>query len=195
MKLSNLSQLGNVGIGTTSPGVKLDVNGTVRGTSAFLSNSDERYKDNIEVISNAMDKVMELEGVYFDWRNDEFPEKNFIARRDMGVIAQNVERYFPEAVIEDSEGFKSVAYAKLISPLIEGTKEQQRQIESNLSMFKVMQGQVLINTREIAELKNTISLQNTKIDNLRSENKSIQFQNELIKKAICEINAGLSICN
>jgi len=127
----------------------------------------------------------------------------------MGVIAQNVERYFPEAVIEDSEGFKSVAYAKLISPLIEATKEQQRQIESNLSMFKVMQGQVFINTREIAELKETIntqnkkiSLQNTKIDNLRSENESIrsenesiQFQNELIKKAICEINARLSICN
>jgi hypothetical protein len=224
---------GNVGIGTASPGVKLDVNGTVRGTSAFLSNSDERYKDNIEVISNAMDKVMELEGVYFDWRNDEFPEKNFIARRDMGVIAQNVERYFPEAVIEDSEGFKSVAYAKLISPLIEATKEQQRQIDANMRMFEAMQGQVLTNTRDIAELKadnaelkadnasmrkefnnqisslqsenesirsenESIRSENESIrsenESIRSENETIRLENQLIKKAICEMNAGLTIC-
>lgn len=121
---------GNVGIGHGSPAYKLYVNGTSAGTSAFQNVSDERYKKNIELIDSAIERIMKIDGVYFDWRNDEFPKLNFVEKRDMGVIAQNIEKVFPEAVLEDDNGYKSVAYSKLVAPLIEATKEQQREIKS-----------------------------------------------------------------
>ena len=77
--------------------------GQVAGSSAYVNSSDERYKDNIKTISNSLDKIMGLNGVFFDWRFSEFPRMNFVQRRDMGIIAQNVERYFPEAVVQDEE--------------------------------------------------------------------------------------------
>lgn len=48
----------------------------------------------------------------------------FMEGRDMGVIAQEVEKVFPEAVVTDEvTGYKSVAYSKLVAPLIEAVKE------------------------------------------------------------------------
>jgi hypothetical protein len=117
-----LSVGGNLGIGMT-PTEKLDVNGGVRGTSAYQSTSDVRYKKNIETISDALDKILLLRGVTFDWRTDEFRDKNFKSTRDMGVIAQEVEKVFPEAVLTDKDGYKSVAYSELVAPLINAVKE------------------------------------------------------------------------
>lgn len=113
---------GDVGIGTTTPAYKLDVNGQVAGTSAYVNSSDIRYKKDIEKITNILEKIKLLNGVSFKWRNDEFSDKEFQEGRDIGVIAQNVEEVFPEAVVTDNEGYKSVAYAKLVAPLIEGVK-------------------------------------------------------------------------
>ncbi|EQC52397.1 endosialidase chaperone [Bacteriovorax sp. DB6_IX] len=130
VQMGGSSDSGNVGIGTTSPSYKLHVVGQVAGNAAFVNTSDVRYKENIKVIPNALDKVLALSGVYFDWRTKEFPEMNFVERRDMGLIAQDIEEVFPEAVVEDSKGMKSVAYSKLVAPIVEATKEQQRIIAS-----------------------------------------------------------------
>jgi len=86
------------------------------------SASDERLKENIETIPNALDKVLALRGVEFN--KIETPEK-----RDIGLIAQEVEKILPEVVSEDSEGLKSISYANLVGLLIEAIKEQQEQIQ------------------------------------------------------------------
>ncbi|MEO8435368.1 MAG: tail fiber domain-containing protein, partial [Pyrinomonadaceae bacterium] len=103
----------NVGVGTTSPGYKLHVNGTVAGVGPYVDASDLRYKRDIRAIPGALSKVLSLRGVTFDWRREEFPALNFASGRQVGFVAQEVERVVPEAVVRDTEGFRSVAYSHL----------------------------------------------------------------------------------
>lgn len=114
---------GLVGIGTTSPSYTLDVNGSFRSTSNASSWSDIRAKRNIAAIPNALDRITQIRGVTFDWRHDEFPNMKFKETRDMGVIAQEVEKVFPETVQTAKDGYKSVSYPELVAPLIEAVKE------------------------------------------------------------------------
>ncbi len=118
---------GNVGIGYANPntaGVLLDVNGGVRGTTAYQI-SDARYKKNIEPITGALEKVLRLEGMAYDWRRDEFPQINFPERKQLGFIAQQVKEIIPEAVIEDGNGYYSVSYTEIVPVLAEAVKQQQ----------------------------------------------------------------------
>ncbi|MCP3940139.1 MAG: hypothetical protein GY710_01475 [Desulfobacteraceae bacterium] len=106
---------GDVGIGTTTPSYKLDVNGTIRGKN--LTPSDARWKTNINTMENSLEKVSKLRGVTYEWAEPSRGTGNHI-----GVIAQEVEVIFPEVVSTDNEGYKSVAYSNLVAPLIEAVK-------------------------------------------------------------------------
>nr|BDT27755.1 hypothetical protein BHI3_12210 [Bacteriovorax sp. HI3] len=119
---------GSVGIGTSSPSYTLHVNGSVAGTSAYNNLSDVRLKKNIGLIPNSLDKVLQLNGVFYHWRTAEYPEKKFSNRQEMGVIAQQVEKVFPEAISTDRDGVKSVAYSMLIAPIINSIKELNNKI-------------------------------------------------------------------
>jgi hypothetical protein len=89
-----------------------------------IAYSDERVKNNIEVIKNALGKIKEVRGVTFT-RND-YDDKE---KRHTGVIAQEILKVLPEAVTEDSDGMYSVSYGNLAGLFIEAIKEQQTQIE------------------------------------------------------------------
>lgn len=106
--------------------VRISGNGWI--TSAW-STSDARFKKDVEKISNPLDKLKVLEGITFNWRKDEFPQMNFTAGRQYGLIAQDVEKIIPELVNTDNEGYKSVAYDKLTVVLLEAVKAQQKEIE------------------------------------------------------------------
>lgn len=121
---SNLTIMtGNVGIGTTTPMYDLHVNGTVASTTSFMNLSDARYKKEIKTVPNALEKILSINGVSYKFRNDEFKGLKFSNHRELGVIAQTVEKVFPEAVSKDTNGFRSVAYTMLISPIIEALRE------------------------------------------------------------------------
>jgi polyhydroxyalkanoate synthesis regulator phasin len=77
-----------------------------------------------------IDKVTLLQGVTFKWRKDEFPEMNFDESAQIGLVAQDVEKIFPELVKTDDKGYKAVAYDKLSVILLEGMKDQQKEIKS-----------------------------------------------------------------
>ncbi len=103
-------------------------------TGDLNSTSDIRYKKNIETIDSALEKVQSLRGVTFDWDNDAFKEdenskKPNFTERSTGVIAQDVEKVLPEAVHENEDGMKNVAYGNMVGLLIEAIKEQQVQID------------------------------------------------------------------
>ena len=116
--------VGNVGIGTTAPGEKLEVNGNVQA-DAFLYSSDKRLKKDIQIIPSALDKVLQLEGISFQWK-DEGKGSGI----NLGLIAQDVEKVFPELVsTNENTGLKSLQYGNLVAPLVEAIKEQQKQIE------------------------------------------------------------------
>lgn len=120
---------GSVGIGTTSPEEMLHIAGNIKANSTVYT-SDRRYKRNIQSIDQALEKILSLRGVTYDWRREEFPDLHFPERHQMGLIAQDVEIQFPEAVNTDSKGYKSVNYPSLLAPLIEAVKELYQTLRS-----------------------------------------------------------------
>ena len=101
--------------------------GEVRSTGDVIAyySSDERLKDNIKPIENALDKIDSLGGYEFDWNDNQ----STYSGHDIGVIAQEVKDVFPELVIERDNGYLAVKYEKLVAVLIEGIKELKSEIE------------------------------------------------------------------
>ncbi|MCK5022248.1 MAG: tail fiber domain-containing protein, partial [Candidatus Pacebacteria bacterium] len=123
---NNLLALGNVGINTTSPSYTLDVNGTLRA-KGITDASDERLKKNIQSLSldeSVLAKVLKLRGVSYNWRDNESDNsKPTVGQGQIGLIAQELEREYPELVDTDKEGFKSIQYGKFTAVLLEAVKE------------------------------------------------------------------------
>jgi hypothetical protein len=90
--------------------------------------SDERFKKNITPIASPLQKLLLLNGVEYEMRTESFPRNHFTAGRQIGLIAQNVEKVIPDAVNE-KDGYKGVDYAKLVPLLIESIKELNKKIE------------------------------------------------------------------
>ena len=99
----------------------------VGGDVVAYASSDERLKDNIELISNPIEKVQSLKGVTWDWNSNADELQKTLP--NVGVIAQDVEKVLPQLVIDRDNGFKGVDYAKLTGLLIEAIKDQQKQID------------------------------------------------------------------
>lgn len=109
-------------------GHALCVGGSSGGQSIWNNVSDIRFKENIEPISNPLEKVLALEGVYFNFKEvKDYPE--FPQGKQMGFIAQQIEPYVPEIVTTGTDGYKSTGLASLTALLTEAIKEQQKQIE------------------------------------------------------------------
>jgi hypothetical protein len=106
----------------------------VAGDVVAYASSDERLKDNIELISNPIEKVQSLKGVTWDW-NDNADELQQ-SLPNVGVIAQDVEKVLPELVTDRDNGYKGVDYAKLTGLLIEAIKEHQKEINDLKSKIK-----------------------------------------------------------
>jgi hypothetical protein len=126
-----IDNLGNVGIGTSAPTVRLQVAGDIIANS-IAGSSDARFKTNITPIENPLQKVLRLRGVKFDWNKKAFPDRSFSDSRAIGFIAQEVEKVLPEVVQTEktAEGYMAVQYDKVVALLVEAIKEQQKQINS-----------------------------------------------------------------
>ncbi len=118
-----------VGIGgVTSPQAALHVQGAVYATgdiTAFYT-SDKRLKKDIVKIEDALERVRWLNGVEFTWDKEVIEKLQDVGPKpdnDIGLIAQDVEKVFPQAVIQRSDGYKAVDYSKLVPVLIEAIKE------------------------------------------------------------------------
>jgi hypothetical protein len=123
--------LGGVGINTSDPsGFALKVNGSVAGVGNYVNLSDARYKQNMVTFPNALDAILNLRGVTFEWKRDEFKTMHFAEGRQIGFIAQEVEKVLPELVTTDSNGYKSVAYANVVPVLVEAMKTQEQRLRA-----------------------------------------------------------------
>lgn len=143
-----------IGIGTSTPSQVLEVAGNILANGNLIR-SDKRWKTKIELISNALEKLDQINGYTYKWKvgTDTTPQ--------VGVIAQEIELVLPEAVKTDAEGYKSVDYGKLSALLIEAVKEQQTIITS---------------------LENKIDLQNTAISDVKNVQKSLDERLLILEK-------------
>ena len=145
---------GSVGIGTTAPAYKLDVAGDINASGSVRANgvaltSDARYKTNVAPLYNALDDVLDLRGVSYDYDREKWPAKNFPEGRQIGFIAQEMEKIFPELVDTDAKGYKSVKYQNMTPILVEAIKTLKAQIDEKQKQIDELRG---IKT-ENAELK------------------------------------------
>ena len=77
-----------------------------------------------------LEKLEQINGVYYNWKVEEYPENGFDDSKQIGVIAQELEQVYPELVITDANGYKTVDYPKLTAVLIEAVKEQTQEIKA-----------------------------------------------------------------
>ena len=120
----------NVGLSAGANGT----DGLIRAENDVIAyaTSDKRLKENIRPIPWAVDKVKQINGVYFDWIPlSEEEEKTLHGNKgqDIGVIAQEIEEILPELVTTRDNGYKAVKYDKIVALLIEAIKEQQGEID------------------------------------------------------------------
>jgi hypothetical protein len=140
----NILQNGNVGIGTSSPAYTLDVAGQVHATG-FQTSSDVRFKDDIQPIPDALEKVLRLNGVYFKWNRlhrETLKRSHNLTSRQVGLIAQQVREVVPELVSEWADkgagDYLAVDYSRLNALTIEAIKEQQKKIEQQQKEIELL---------------------------------------------------------
>jgi hypothetical protein len=112
-------------------GTSLNVAGSIVAAGNVTAYSDIRLKEDIEVITDAIDKVKQITGVTYTRKEN--------GKRQTGVIAQDVLKVLPEAVEGSDDSMYSVAYGNMVGLLIESIKEQQKTIESLTARIAVLE--------------------------------------------------------
>jgi hypothetical protein len=170
---------GNVGIGTQSPGVPLDVIGNIRSSASVTApcvatSSDLRLKTKIEPLNESLEKILELSPVHFRWKDAKLDNK---LGSQVGFIAQDVEKVFPEVVLTDEKGYKSVNYSALVSPTVEAIKELSTQVAK------------IDGTQQ----KQMVDLQNENAS-LKAESALLKNENSQIKAYLCAKDPSAAFC-
>lgn len=147
---------------TYNPSSNVLVVDTLSATSSITSagnitaySSDGRLKENLQHIESPLDKIQSLNGYTFDW-NGKAEQFGFVPKhrqKDIGLIAQEVERVLPQAIApapfdhelengewvsKSGENYLTIQYERLVPLLVEAIKEQQMQINQLKAKFEEM---------------------------------------------------------
>ncbi|RZI56202.1 MAG: hypothetical protein EOP14_05920, partial [Pseudomonas sp.] len=162
---------GNSGFGVSAPVEKLEVGGNVVAT-AYLYSSDRRLKKDILPIQTALNKVLQLNGVTYNWIK---PLNADADREQMGVIAQEVEAVFPQAVTVSADGTKRVNYPMLVAPLIESVKELNAKSEDHSRSIASLEARALKAEAQVQELQQKLESTNSEFEaRLRALEKTLR---------------------
>lgn len=129
---SSSVQFGSFGVGTAASGTTGEIRATNNVTAYYTS--DKKFKENIKDIPNALDKVNAIGGKLFDWTDAYIQERGgedgyFVQKSDFGVIAQDVQAVFPEAVRVKPDETLAVDYEKLSALAFAAIKELKAEID------------------------------------------------------------------
>ena len=154
---------------TDTSGIILDLSGsmiikeklTVNGSAGITLTqggvnitSDERLKTNVKKIQNSMEIITNIRGVEYNWNKKmkEIHSSISTDKKELGVIAQEVEKYIPEMIKVNDYGYKMVNYNKLVPILLEGIKTQQKEI----NMLKEQNKELKENMNKIYDRLNNL---------------------------------------
>ncbi|WP_316841112.1 tail fiber domain-containing protein [Pedobacter gandavensis] len=104
----------------------------------FYTPSDRRLKDHIETLSSTLQKIDQIRGVRFEYKD----QTKYAAGPKIGVIAQELQKVYPEMVTQGKDGFLKVDYTQLTGILIQAVKEQQKEIEELKTRMNQQQEQI-----------------------------------------------------
>lgn len=141
--------------GKTSNWMQINGNVLMYGSGFAIGGSwfsDERLKTNVKPIQSGLNVIKQLEGVSYEWDIEAANElkADFPKGRQIGLIAQEVEKIVPELVKTTPDGYKAVEYQNLTAVLIEAVKEQDEIIEQQQTQLNKLENRL----SEIEEMLN-----------------------------------------
>jgi len=109
---------------------------TINGN--FFTPSDYRLKTNISTLGTVLQKIDQMRGVSFEYKD----QHKYATGTKIGVIAQELQKVYPEMVTQGKDGFLKVDYTQLTGVLIQAIKEQQDEIAELKAVMKHQQEQI-----------------------------------------------------
>jgi hypothetical protein len=140
-----------IGIGTNTLNCRFEFNGTLRGQissvdGSFIAGSDRQLKEDIQPLSQLLDKIMQLKPYTYYYKDSRAIAKN----RSIGFIAQDIEHLFPELVYDMDGGLKGLNYAGFsvltvkalqeLKPVVDEQQEKIKTLEARLAKLEEMLG-------------------------------------------------------
>ena len=159
----------------------LDTSGnlTIKGV---YSPSDARYKTNVHTLDNALDSILGLRGVSYDWDRKQWPNQGFSESKQIGFLAQEMERIFPYLVQTDKAGYKSVNYIGVIPVLVESVKTLNARQETQSKEIYALK-------KEVEELKKL----NASNADIKAENAALKADMKRLAALVSGIEANQKV--
>jgi hypothetical protein len=154
---------GNVGIGTTDFGggiFKLSVNGFAAKPNGgqWSALSDARLKRNIEPLTGALERMLSLRGVTFEFTEEGLRTGLALPGRHVGLIAQDVEPVFPDWVAQTPSGYKFVTEQGTTALLVEALRELRSEKTAEFAALRAEKdAEIRAGRAEMAELKERLA--------------------------------------
>ena len=142
-------------------------NGNIRVSGAIAENSDGRLNRNIVPLSDTLSKLDQLRGVSFEWNKVSTSIGNKEGAKGIGMIAQEVQKVYPELVVVSKDGYLSIDYGKFTVVLLQAVKELQSQINAT-------QNQIQDQMQLVKELEGQVDARQDKINALQEKIKTLE---------------------
>lgn len=110
------------GAGTSSELFRIQGNGNATLAGTLTQNSDISLKKNIRPLNHTLIKLQQLNGYTYNWKDNNNPDEQ------IGLLAQEIQKVYPQLVKESDKGLLSVNYSGMIPVLLQAIKEQQAEI-------------------------------------------------------------------
>ncbi|MFN0058033.1 MAG: bZIP transcription factor, partial [Planctomycetota bacterium] len=134
--------------------------------TAFVPTSSERFKENVRPIEHALETLLALNGVRFEWKD------RLGGKTDIGFVAENVARVVPEVVACDADGAAlGLSYDNLVALTVEGIKEQQLLIDGLKAERRTLEGEVAVLKAQNETLAERLARLETLVGTLSAQDK------------------------
>ncbi|KHD89262.1 MAG: hypothetical protein OM95_04935 [Bdellovibrio sp. ArHS] len=174
--VANEIDSGNIEFLTTSGGVgqirmALSASGNLTTAGTVNGASDVRLKKDIHTLDHSLEKILQLRPASYHWKD---PHAD--PRLQMGFIAQELEKIYPELVTEnESTGLKAVSYMNMIAPLTQALQEFYREVLAKFSQNDQRLEKLESQMADLQKRNDELQKQNTELMNyLRSQNEKTQ---------------------
>ncbi len=167
---------------TNNPEFVLASNGNLKINGVLTQNSDARLKTNVHTLDKALDSILGLRGVSYDWDRKRWPNRSFSEGKQIGFLAQEMERIFPYLVSTDKDGYKSVNYIGVIPVLVESVKTLNARQETQSKEIYALK-------KEVEELKKL----NASNADIKAENAALKADMKRLAALVSRIQANQKV--
>lgn len=150
---------GRVGIGTTTPDQTLTVNGNASkpGGGSWAVYSDPRLKHDIRPMSGTLDTLLSLHGYSFEYNADAVASGKGLPGRQVGLMADEVERVFPEWVSRDDEGYRAVTERATTALMVEALRDMRAEKDAQIESLRRQNESMGAELQELRALTETLA--------------------------------------